>query len=168
MRRIDSISNQLTEQLMIASDNFVWFSLALDESTDKEDTAQLLIFIRGINKKFVITEELLGLEPMKDTTTGKDLFEHAVHCMEKNNLSWNKMASITADGAKAFTGKNVGMVKLLKKIKSRRCKQWCHVVSLHFASGEPLYSCPRFKTRGRSYRKCGEHNQSKGIPPSTI
>ncbi|GFR02255.1 hypothetical protein TNCT_650111 [Trichonephila clavata] len=27
-----------------------WFSLALDESTDMSDTAQVLIFIRGINK----------------------------------------------------------------------------------------------------------------------
>ena len=83
VRRIDSISNQLTQQLMIVSNDFVWFSLALDESTHEEDTAQLLIFIREINKNFVITEELLGLESMKDTTTGRDLFEHAVHCVEK-------------------------------------------------------------------------------------
>ena len=75
MRRIDSISDELTEQLNTASKDFVWFSLALDESTDNEDTAQLLIFIRGINENFVITEELLGLESMKSTTTGQDLFE---------------------------------------------------------------------------------------------
>ena len=55
MRRIDSISYELTEQLMIASNDFVWFSLALDKSTDEEDTAQLLIFIGGINGYFVIT-----------------------------------------------------------------------------------------------------------------
>ena len=84
VHRIDLISNQLTEQLMIASNNFVWFLLALDESTDEEDTAQLLIFVCGINKNFVITEELLGLESMKDTTISKDLFELAVHCVEKN------------------------------------------------------------------------------------
>ena len=43
----------------------------MDESTDKQDTAQLLIFIRGIDKDFSITEELLGLESMKGTTTGR-------------------------------------------------------------------------------------------------
>ena len=57
VHRIDSISDQLTEQLMIASKDFVCFSLALYESTDEEDTAQLVIFIRGINRNFVITEE---------------------------------------------------------------------------------------------------------------
>ena len=111
--------------------------MALDESIDEEDTAQLLIFIYGINRNSVITKELLGLESMKDTTTGKDLFEHAVHCVEKNNLSWNKIASITTDGAKAFTGKNVGMVKVLKnKLKAEDANS--DVMSLHFASGESL------------------------------
>jgi hypothetical protein len=62
MRRIDSFSDELTEQLKTACKDFVWFSFALDESTDNEDTAQLLIFIRGINETFIITEELLGLE----------------------------------------------------------------------------------------------------------
>ena len=42
---------------MIASKDFVCFSLALDESTDEEDTAQLLIFICGINRNFVVTKE---------------------------------------------------------------------------------------------------------------
>ena len=83
VRRFDSINDQLTEQLMIASKDFFCFSLALDESTDEEDTAQLLIFIRGINRNFFITEELLSLESMKDTTTSKDLFEDAVHFVEK-------------------------------------------------------------------------------------
>uniref|UniRef100_A0A8C4X772 SPIN-DOC-like zinc-finger domain-containing protein n=1 Tax=Erpetoichthys calabaricus TaxID=27687 RepID=A0A8C4X772_ERPCA len=91
VRRIDSISDELTEQLKTASKDFVWFSLALDESTDNEDTAQLLIFIRGINENFC-----------------------AVNCVEKSGLSWNKMASVTTDGARAFSGKNVGIVKLLK------------------------------------------------------
>ena len=47
------------------------FSLALNESTDIDDTAQLLIFVRGISENFEFTEELLSMESMKDTTTGK-------------------------------------------------------------------------------------------------
>jgi hypothetical protein len=33
------------------------------------DTAQLIIFIRGIDEKFCVTEELLFLESLKNTTT---------------------------------------------------------------------------------------------------
>ena len=43
VHRIDSISDQLTEQLMIASKDFVCFSLALNESIDGKDTVQLII-----------------------------------------------------------------------------------------------------------------------------
>jgi hypothetical protein len=39
--------------------------LALDESTDTLDTAQLLIFVRGIDAEFEITEELAGLQSKK-------------------------------------------------------------------------------------------------------
>jgi len=93
----------------------------MDESTDNQDTAQLLVFIRGIDENFVITEELLGLQSIKSTTTGRDLFENVVDCVEKNALSCNKMASITTDGARAFTGKNVSMIKLLtNKLKAER------------------------------------------------
>jgi len=48
-------------------------TIALDESTDVLDTAQLLIFIRGIDEHFCITEELLSMESLKGTTTAQDL-----------------------------------------------------------------------------------------------
>ncbi|XP_025116165.1 general transcription factor II-I repeat domain-containing protein 2-like [Pomacea canaliculata] len=114
VRRIEVINDELTQQLDTASRDFLWYSLALDESTDNEDTAQLLIFIRGTDNTFTITEELLSMESMKNTTTGQDLFECAVDCVEERGLSWDRMASITTHGAKSFTGKNIGMVKLSK------------------------------------------------------
>ena len=47
----------------------------MDESTDAKDTAQLAIFIRGINSDFSIFEEFLEIVPLKGTTTGVDIFE---------------------------------------------------------------------------------------------
>jgi hypothetical protein len=40
----------------------------LDESTDMADTAQVAIFIRGVDVHFKKTEELAALHPLKDTT----------------------------------------------------------------------------------------------------
>ena len=93
--------------------------MALDESTDIEDTAQLLVFVRGIDENFEITEELLSLEHLKDTTTGQDLFESDENnCLDRSGLPLHKLASITTDGALALTGKNVGLIKLLNdKVK---------------------------------------------------
>jgi hypothetical protein len=41
------------------------------ENTDIKDTAKLLIFIRGVDKNFEITEELAGMLFMIGRTTGK-------------------------------------------------------------------------------------------------
>ena len=65
VRRINAIAVNIREQLLAASRNFEWFSIALDESTDCQDTAQLLIYIRGIDENFVITEKLLSIESLK-------------------------------------------------------------------------------------------------------
>lgn len=62
----------------------------MDESTDRSDTAQLVIFIRGVNKDLNVTEELLDLYPMKGTTTGKDLLNALISVSEKFNLSWDR------------------------------------------------------------------------------
>lgn len=53
---------------------FDFFSLALDESCDVHDTAQLLVYLRGIAQDFKITEELAAVRSVKGTTTGSDLF----------------------------------------------------------------------------------------------
>ncbi|XP_036357567.1 general transcription factor II-I repeat domain-containing protein 2A-like [Octopus sinensis] len=118
VRRIDAIAVNIHEQLLTASGRFQWFSIALDESTDIQDTAQLLIYIRGIDENFEITEELLSMESLKDTTTGKDLFNSVINSSIRSGLTLNKLASITTDGAPSLTSKHSGLVKLLNdKIK---------------------------------------------------
>ncbi|KAJ8384808.1 hypothetical protein AAFF_G00197950, partial [Aldrovandia affinis] len=72
-RRIEDIAGNLELQLQREVANFDFFSLALDESCDVRDTAQLLVFVRGI-MDFKITEELAAMRSMKGTTTGSDLF----------------------------------------------------------------------------------------------
>ena len=72
--RISEISANLDSQLKNKAKSFVTFSIALDESTDISDVAQLAIFIRGVDKTLSGTEEILGLVPMMDTTTANDIF----------------------------------------------------------------------------------------------
>ena len=59
IRRIVDMADDSREQLKIVSKKFEYFSLALDESTDISETSQLLIFVRGVNADFAITEELV-------------------------------------------------------------------------------------------------------------
>ena len=83
------------------------------ESTDLQDTAQLLIYIRGINENFQITEELLTMEFLKGTTTGKDMYSSVTSSLSRSRLSLDKLASITTDGTPSLTGKHSGLLKLI-------------------------------------------------------
>lgn len=70
-RRIDSIADDLKLNLTDVTKQFECFSIALDESTDSSDTAQLTIFIRGIDTNFNNVEELLSLPTTTDEVYNK-------------------------------------------------------------------------------------------------
>jgi hypothetical protein len=118
-RRIEELSENISQQLIDVSRSFAFYSLALDESVDCTDTSQLAIFIRGINNDFEIHEELLKLVPIYDTNKGVDIFNKLIQTLEDFSISLNRLTSVTTDGAPAMIGKNIGLIALVKdKLKS--------------------------------------------------
>ncbi|GFT52547.1 general transcription factor II-I repeat domain-containing protein 2 [Nephila pilipes] len=69
--RIDAIATNLSTQFRQRIENFKYFSVTMDESTDRSDAAQLIIFIRDVDDEFNITEELACLQSIKGKTKGK-------------------------------------------------------------------------------------------------
>ena len=65
-RRIQEMAADVTQQLAAASRGFIAYSLALDESTDVTGTPQIVIFVRGVNEKLSIIEEVLDFCPLRD------------------------------------------------------------------------------------------------------
>ena len=61
VRRIQMMADDIKTSLNERITRFKAFSIALDESTDASDTAQLAVFIRGVDVDFNITEDLLTL-----------------------------------------------------------------------------------------------------------
>lgn len=77
------------------------------------DTTQLLIFLRGVDNNFCVTEELLDLSRLNTTTTGKDIFEAVSNAIDKIGLKWDKLCGVTTDGAPAMTGERKGMASMV-------------------------------------------------------
>ncbi|KAI7802668.1 putative general transcription factor II-I repeat domain-containing protein 2-like [Triplophysa rosa] len=130
-RRVEVIDEELFSELKKKADGFSLFSIALDESTDIAGTAQLLIFVRGINENFEISEELLGMESMMGTTRGVDLYDSVSVCLGKNNLPWGKLTSVTTDGSPNLTGKNTGLLKRLQDKVKDECLNSEELIFLH-------------------------------------
>lgn len=54
-RQINDISNEMIVKL--CDRDFNYFSLALDESTNILDIAQIVVFVHGVNESFKVIEE---------------------------------------------------------------------------------------------------------------
>lgn len=108
--RISEIADNISHQQRSIVQRCLYFSLAVDESTDIRDTAQVAVFFRACSENMEITEELLELIPLHDTTTGDDIYRSVWDTLIKYDLPFEKLASITTDGAKAMTGNTKGII----------------------------------------------------------
>lgn len=108
--RISEISADLDSQLKHKVKSFFAFSVAIDESTDITDIAQLAIFIRGVDETLTITEEFVELVPMMDTTTADDIFSALVGALDRVGVDWSRAISLATDGAPSMIGKKAGVV----------------------------------------------------------
>lgn len=116
-RRINDISNEIILKQRDRIQDFKYFSLAFDENTDISDSAQLVVFLRGVNESFQVTEEMLNLISFKGTTTGIDIFHAIENCLGENNLDLEILSGISTDGAPVI-GKEKSYKLLIDKIES--------------------------------------------------
>ena len=110
-RRVDDLSENIEVSLKDRISKCSAFSIVLDESTDLSDTAQLVVFMRGVTDNFQVTEEFLHMAIMQSTTTGQNICEEVTKMMNKFEIDSSKLVGITTDGAASMVGKNNGFVK---------------------------------------------------------
>lgn len=114
VRRVTSINNDLVEQLIHDLERCTYFSIQLDESTDVTDTAQLLIFVRMVFDDLSVKEELLSMVSLHSRSTSNNIYNEVLKSLTAKSASLNKLVSVTADGAPNITGKNNGLIALLR------------------------------------------------------
>lgn len=91
-----------------------FFALQLDESTDVESCAQLVVYVRYI-KDETMKEEYLYSESLSTTTRGEDVFQSVKKIFDKHELQWPKLVGVCTDGAPAMLGVRSGFQTLMKE-----------------------------------------------------
>lgn len=113
-RRIFDIQSHVEGKLKQVMKDCVYFSLALDESTDVTDVSQLLIYTRAIDSTFHVHEELLKCVGLHGTTKGSDVFA-AVKGVVTEYGGFDKLSAVVTDGAPSMQGRRTGFAGLLQQ-----------------------------------------------------
>ncbi|GBM51477.1 hypothetical protein AVEN_197035-1 [Araneus ventricosus] len=100
-----NITSQQIEDLKLFSTS----SIAVDQSWDINETAQVSLFVRFISST-APKKELLGLLPLKGQTCGEDIAYAAIEYIEKDHFPRDKIVSVSTNDAESLTGITVPYV----------------------------------------------------------
>lgn len=108
-----------------------FFTLMIDESTDKATIRQMVIMIRAFVDKKVETH-LYKVVAFEGAATGENLFNVVNEAFLEDEISWEKCISMSSDGAKAMVGE---FNSVLSRVKVQQNCVWflhctCHVAHL--------------------------------------
>ena len=161
--RISDMSGNIYDQLREKAKHFNSYSLARDESTDVTDTAQLAIYVRGVDDNFEVMEELLTMIPMHGQTTGQEIFRQLCDSIVDAGLLWKRFAGISTDGAPSMTGRKNGLVALVqRKLEEEGVEE---AIALHcIIYQQALCSkCLKFDNVMSDVMKIINHIRSRGL-----
>jgi len=144
VERISDISANLNSQLKNKVKSFVTFSVALDESTDISNVAQLATLIRGVDETLSVTEEFLGLVLMMDTTTDNHIFNSLLAVLNRVGVDWSRAVSIATDRAPSMIGKKAGFVPKLRD-KAQVVRGGRELRAFHSISQQEALCCKSLK-----------------------
>lgn len=114
-RRIDDMSSNIEETLILQLQECTYFALQIDESTDVTNMAQLLVFVR-FDYHEDIREEFLFCKPLESNTTAENIFNVIDPYLSKVGIPWQKCVGICTDGARAMYGHLTGLAAKVQKV----------------------------------------------------
>ena len=138
-RRCDHLSKCIKNTLREIIKNSEAVSICLDESTDRTDISQLVVFARIVDHKLKVSDNILGLVPLTATTTAADVLKALDVIFDRYEIDAKKITSITTDGEATMVGIRKGLVTLLKERNANIISMKCiiHQESLCAKTGIP-------------------------------
>ena len=107
------MSDNIEEKVISKFQNSL-FALQIEDSTEISNHAQLIAFIRVINKDAIINQ-FPCCKQLPTTAEGQDIFDTITICLEKYGLPWDSCVEIFTDGAPSMASCIKGFASLVEK-----------------------------------------------------
>ncbi|XP_068112177.1 SCAN domain-containing protein 3-like isoform X1 [Hyperolius riggenbachi] len=115
-RRIDEIAEDIEAQLIERINASPWYAIQVDESTDVDNKAMVLVFVRYIFQEDV-HEDMLCALLLPTNATAAELFK-SLNDYLSGKLNWSLCVGLCTDGAAAMTGRMSGLAARVKEVAS--------------------------------------------------
>ncbi|KAL4712145.1 hypothetical protein ACJJTC_011006 [Scirpophaga incertulas] len=102
-RRIDEMGQDVENQLIMTLRSKK-ISIQMDESTNRNGEAVLILYVRYMDKDEFVEEFLFCLK-LEGSTTARDIFTKLKNYMDINKIPMENVTSCAADGAPNMMGK---------------------------------------------------------------
>uniref|UniRef100_K7FBH7 DUF4371 domain-containing protein n=1 Tax=Pelodiscus sinensis TaxID=13735 RepID=K7FBH7_PELSI len=113
-RRINEISQNISEQVVDEIKKSPLFAIQLDESTDVTLCSQLLVFAQYMVEGNFKDEFLF--KTLATTTKAQDVMEIVNNFFDVHDLDWVNLMGVTTDDAPAMLGSRSGFQTLVKRV----------------------------------------------------
>ncbi|XP_050527964.1 SCAN domain-containing protein 3-like [Daktulosphaira vitifoliae] len=112
-KRTDEMAGEIENKLInyLRENNF---ALQIDESTLTDNKAILLAYVRFINERIEIVEEVLFAISLITDTKGSSIFQAMEEYFTRKNVPLTNIIACATDGASSMTGRHVGFIAHLK------------------------------------------------------
>ena len=110
--RCEDLSGDVFKQLLSKLRACPAWSIAVDESTDRNDIAQPLVSVRCFHNG--VSEDILCLIPLKGTTTAADIYNALLQFGDENELTGDNFVSICMYCASSMLGRRTGLVTIFR------------------------------------------------------
>ena len=113
-QRIGDITEDIEMQLLERINTLPWYALQVEESTDIDNKAMFLIYVRYVHQEEV-HEDMLCVLSLPNKTTATELFK-SLNDYISRKLKWSYCVGICTDRATAMTGHLTSLVARVKEV----------------------------------------------------
>ena len=133
-RRIEDMAEDIETQLLEQIVKSPWCAIQCDESTDIENKAVLLVFVRYLHEED-IHEDILCALLLPKNTTASELFK-SLNEYFSEKLNWSFCIGVCTDGAAAMIGPLSGLTFRIKEVAPECEATHCVIHREMLASGK--------------------------------